>query len=208
MPSSSCGKTTILRSLIGLETLDSFLLNCARVITNVLPSQRGMGIVFQNYALFENMTMLGNVAYALKCRSERCKDAKKTALSVLESVGMTAHKDKAAEGRHCPHTGAIPGDHPVRRAHVSTGCGCTSALRLELKELQRKYRSTYSYITHNQEEAFVMSDRIMVMNNGRVAQIDTPTPLINHPTDAYVERFVKYNINLKIESLLPFWCNA
>ena len=215
---SGCGKTTILRSLIGLETLDSGrILNCGRDITNASPSQRGMGIVFQNYALFENMTVLENVAYALKCRPERRKDAEDTALSVLESVGMTAHKDKrpvnlsggqqqrvAIARTLALSPEIILFDEPMSALDVDARL----ALRLELKELQRKYRSTYIYITHDQEEAFAMSDRIMVMDNGRIAQIDTPTNLIDHPADVYVERFVKYNINLKIESLLPFWRNA
>ena len=123
---SGCGKTTTLRILIGLlEPDEGMILLDGRDITRAAPDDRGMGIVFQNYALFENMTVLGNVEYALKFKPELRGDRRAIATSVLEQIGLIDLMDRwgsgsfgwsAAAGVHCPHAGAQSEDHPIRRA--------------------------------------------------------------------------------------------
>jgi len=211
---SGCGKTTILRILIGLTRPDSGeILKDGRDITHLPPSERGMGIVFQNYALFENMTVLGNVEYALKRRPELKKNARETALQMLQVVGLEEHahkKPRQLSGGQQQRVAIartlalkpdiILLDEPMSALDVDTRL----SLRQELKALQRRFGTTMVYITHDQEEAFALSDRIMVMSEGRIHQLDTPKAIIEHPADEYVERFVIRNISIKIDSLIRF----
>ncbi len=216
---SGCGKTTILRILIGLETADSGeILKDGVDITNTPSAKRKMGIVFQNYALFENMTVLRNVGYAL-LKSAGTKDvynkdtAKTKAMEMLELVGLGEHINKkprelsggqqqrvAIARTIALNPDVILFDEPMSALDVDTRLG----LRTELKELQKRFGTTMIYITHDQEEAFAMSDRIMVMDAGVIHQLDTPHNIIDHPTDEYVRRFVIKNIDIKINSLIQF----
>ncbi len=216
---SGCGKTTILRILIGLETAESgTIFKDGKEITNLPSSQRHMGIVFQNYALFENMSVLKNVTYALlnsasiKGQYNKAEAAKK-ATEMLQLVGLEAHLDKkprqlsggqqqrvAIARTLALNPDVILFDEPMSALDVDTRL----SLRSELKELQKKFGTTMIYITHDQEEAFAMSDRIMVMDAGVIHQLDTPHNIIDHPADDYVRRFVIKNINTKIDSLIQF----
>ena len=216
---SGCGKTTILRILIGLETADSGEIIKDGVNITVFPSaKRKMGIVFQNYALFENMNVLRNVEYALlksaatKGEYDKQKASAK-AQEMLELVGLTEHLDKkprelsggqqqrvAIARTLALNPEIILFDEPMSALDVDTRLG----LRSELKELQRRFGTTMIYITHDQEEAFAMSDRIMVMDAGVIHQLDTPHNLIDHPADDYVKNFVIRNIDIKIKSLIQF----
>ena len=216
---SGCGKTTILRILIGLETADSGkIIKDGTDITNAPASRRGMGIVFQNYALFENMTVLRNVMYALM-NSTAVKGqydktaAEKKAKEMLMLVGLEEHLSKkprqlsggqqqrvAIARTLALNPDVILFDEPMSALDVDTRLG----LRTELKELQKKFGTTMVYITHDQEEAFAMSDRIMVMDAGTIHQLDSPQNIIDHPADDYVKQFVIKNINIKINSLIQF----
>lgn len=216
---SGCGKTTILRILIGLENADSGrIVKDGKDITAVPSAQRHMGIVFQNYALFENMSVLKNVTYALlnsaTTKGQYTKaEAKKKAHEMLELVGLDAHADKkprqlsggqqqrvAIARTLALNPDVILFDEPMSALDVDTRL----SLRSELKALQKKFGTTMIYITHDQEEAFAMSDRIMVMDAGIIHQLDTPHNIIDHPADDYVTRFVIQNINTKIDSLIQF----
>ena len=216
---SGCGKTTILRILIGLETADSGeILKDGINITNIPAAQRKMGIVFQNYALFENMSVLRNVEYAL-LKSKGMKEsftresARIKAKEMLELVGLSDHLDKkprqlsggqqqrvAIARTLALNPDVILFDEPMSALDVDTRL----SLRAELKELQKRFGTTMIYITHDQEEAFALSDRIMVMDAGVIHQLDTPHNIINHPADEYVKRFVIKNIDIKINSLIQF----
>ena len=216
---SGCGKTTILRILIGLETADSGrIVKDGTDITAVPSAQRRMGIVFQNYALFENMTVQKNVAYALlnsaatKGEYNRAS-AVQRAKEILELVGLAEHMDKkprqlsggqqqrvAIARTLALNPDVILFDEPMSALDVDTRL----TLRSELKELQKRFGTTMIYITHDQEEAFAMSDRIMVMDVGVIHQLDTPQNIIDNPADDYVKRFVIKNINTKINSLIQF----
>lgn len=216
---SGCGKTTILRILIGLEKADSGeIVKDGINITDWPSAQRKMGIVFQNYALFENMTVLRNVEYAL-LKSSNTRDiyskteARNKAKEMLELVGLTEHQNKkprqlsggqqqrvAIARTLALNPDVILFDEPMSALDVDTRL----SLRSELKELQKRFGTTMIYITHDQEEAFSLSDRIMVMDEGVIHQLDTPQNIIDHPADDYVKRFVIKNINIKINSLIQF----
>ena len=216
---SGCGKTTILRILIGLETADSGTIEKdGKDITHTHPSERNMGIVFQNYALFENMTVLRNVAYAL-LKSSATKnsydksEAIRKAREVIEIVGLSEHLNKkphqlsggqqqrvAIARTLALNPDIILFDEPMSALDVDTRL----ALRSEIKEIQKKFGTTMIYITHDQEEAFAMSDRIMVMDAGVIHQLDIPSNIIDFPADDYIKNFVINNINTKINSLIKF----
>ena len=216
---SGCGKTTILRILIGLETADSGkIVKDGKDITTAPSSQRRMGIVFQNYALFENMSVLKNVTYALLSSaatkgSYSKSEADKKAREMLDLVGLSEHVTKkprqlsggqqqrvAIARTLALNPDVILFDEPMSALDVDTRL----SLRSELKELQKRFGTTMIYITHDQEEAFAMSDRIMVMDAGVIHQLDTPANIIDNPADDYVRRFVIKNINTKINSLIQF----
>ncbi len=211
---SGCGKTTLLRILIGLAEPDiGAVIKDGMDITLYPPAKRGMGIVFQNYALFENMTVLGNVEYALKKRRDTAKSARKAALEMLEIVGLSEHAHKkphklsggqqqrvAIARTLALKPDIILFDEPMSALDVDTRL----SLRAELKALQQRFGATMIYITHDQEEAFALSDRIMVMGEGAIHQLDTPRNIIDNPADDYVERFVIKNLQIKIDSLVQF----
>lgn len=211
---SGCGKTTILRILIGLlPPTSGRILKDGVDITDTPPARRGMGIVFQNYALFENMTVLGNVEYALKINKATRAEARARALAMIERMGLLEHKDKkpaslsggqqqrvAIARTLVQSPDVILFDEPMSALDVETRL----ALRRELKELQVEFGTTMIYITHDQEEAFAMSDRIMVMREAELVQLDTPENIIASPADDYVRHFVLDNLQTKIDSLSRF----
>lgn len=212
--SSGCGKTTLLRILIGLLRPDEGkVLKDGHDITYSRPDRRGMGIVFQNYALFENMTVLGNVEYALKVKKETRETARETAEKMLEAVGLTEYAGKmprALSGGQqqrvaiartlALHPDIILFDEPMSALDVSTRI----LLRGELKKIQAAFGTTMIYVTHDQEEAFAMSDRIMILHEGDICQLDTPEEICKHPADEYVRTFVLDNLRAKIDSLSKF----
>ena len=214
---SGCGKTTILRILIGLlKPVGGTIIKDGEDITALPPAARGMGIVFQNYALFENMTVLQNVEYALKIRKENKsaegrKAVRQRALDMLGQMGLSEHADKlpamlsggqqqrvAIARTMVLSPDIILFDEPMSALDVDTRL----ALRAELKRIQKEFGTTMIYITHDQEEAFAMSDRIMIMREANVVQLDTPENIVDHPADEYVENFVLKNLQIKIDSLM------
>jgi ABC-type Fe3+/spermidine/putrescine transport system ATPase subunit len=211
---SGCGKTTILRILIGLLAPSSgTILKDGRDITGKPPSERNMGIVFQNYALFQNMTVLGNVEYALKFHKDRKAASRSIAENIIEQVGLTEHirkkpyklsggqQQRVAIARTLVmNPEIILFDEPMSALDAATRL----LLRKEIKRIQEKFHSTMIYITHDQEEAFALSDRIMVMDQGVIHQLDTPENIIRSPTDSFVREFVIDNLELKINSLIKY----
>lgn len=216
---SGCGKTTILRILIGLLNADGGSVTKDGIdITNMEPSGRGMGIVFQNYALFENMTVLENVEYALKIKKEnKSPEAKKRlrerVMNLLERMDLLEHMNKrpvqlsggqqqrvAIARTLIMNPDIILFDEPMSALDVATRL----SLREVLKDIQRDFGTTMIYVTHDQEEAFAMSDRIMVMREANIVQIGTPEEIIHHPADDYVKEFVIDNIQTKVDSLIKY----
>lgn len=216
---SGCGKTTLLRILIGLlKPTSGTILKDGKNITNVAPSSRGMGIVFQNYALFENMTVLENVEYALIIKKEnktkeRKQAVREMALELLEQLQLTpflnrrpmelsgGQQQRVAIARTLiMKPDIILFDEPMSALDVATRI----SLREEIKRIQKEYGTTMIYITHDQEEAFAMSDRIMVMQEAKVVQLDQPENILEHPANEYVENFVLKNLKLKMDSLRKY----
>jgi len=209
---SGCGKTTLLRILIGLEKQDGGIIEKDGVeISNLKPSERGMGIIFQNYALFPNMTVLENVEYALKLRKDKKANARKIATETLEMIGMSEHLDKKPRqlsgGQQqrvaIARTLALNPDIILLDEAISAlDVANREIMKRELKEIQKKFNSTMIFITHEQEEAFYLADRVMIMSEGNIEQIDTPENIYNNPKNQYIKDFVIAHLEQKYESLL------
>lgn len=216
---SGCGKTTILRILIGLLQPDGGRVTKeGEDITNKPSFARGMGIVFQNYALFENMTVLENVEYALKIRKENKtpeakKEVRERVMKMIEHMDLMEHIDKrpallsggqqqrvAIARTLVLNPDIILFDEPMSALDAATRL----SLRKVLKDIQKDFGTTMIYITHDQEEAFAMSDRIMVMKEANIVQIGTPEEIVNNPKDEYVKEFVIDNIQMKVDSLVKY----
>lgn len=211
---SGCGKTTILRILIGLlEPSTGSIIKDGQDITNYHPSKRSMGIVFQNYALFENMTVLSNVEYAIKLNPQLKSRSREIANNLIEQVGLKKHRNKrpyslsggeqqrvAIARTLALNPDIILFDEPMSALDVETRL----SLRQEIKDIQQTYGTTMIYITHDQEEAFAMSDRIMVMNEANIVQIGSPEEIIRNPVNTYIENFVIKNLQMKIDSLIKY----
>jgi len=211
---SGCGKTTLLRILIGLDHADSGeILKGGKDISGLSSYDRGMGIVFQNYALFPNMTVLQNVQYALTLRKETKKDAKNIALRTLEQVGLLdqMHKrpNQLSGGQQqrvaiartlATNPDVILLDEPISALDVTN----REIMKAELKALQKKFNVTMLFITHDQEEAFFLSDRVMVMHEGDIQQLDTPLNVYRYPANDYVKTFVVEQLDKKYEDLLRY----
>lgn len=209
---SGCGKTTLLRILIGLETQNSGqILLDGKDISKLKPSERGMGIIFQNYALFPNMTVLENVEYALKLHPETKGKSREIAQRTLEQIGMHDQLNKrpnqlsggqqqrvAIARTLALNPKIILLDEPISALDVSM----REVMKRELKEIQKKFNSTMIFITHEQEEAFYLSDRIMVMSEGDIEQLDTPKNIYDHPANQYIKDFVIAHLDQKLQSLL------
>ena len=213
---SGCGKTTLLRILIGLlePTAGKIFLDGAD-ITALPASKRSMGIVFQNYALFENMTVRKNIVYAAQLKAKKDKTVTKKEIDaradeMLALLGISALADKypaelsggqqqrVAIARTLIHNPSIMlFDEPMSALDVATRL----QLRDVIKNLQADFGTTMIYITHDQEEAFAMSDRIIVMDNAEICQFDTPENIIRNPASDYVKQFVVENLQKKINSL-------
>lgn len=209
--SSGCGKTTLLKIIIGIENPTSGKITKDRKnITKVDPSQRGMGIVFQDYALFPNMTVLENVTYALKLKLKDKNAAKEKSMQMLEMVKMDGHlnkyphelsggqKQRVAIARTLAlEPDVVLFDEPMSALDADNRL----TLRKEIKNIQNKLKTTIIYITHDTEEAFSLSDRVMVMNSGNIEQLDTPKEIFNNPKSDYVRSFVTNHLVEKVKSI-------
>jgi len=211
---SGCGKTTLLRILIGLETADSGeILKSGKDISGLKSIERGMGIVFQNYALFPNMTVLENIEYALTLRKDTKKEARNIAMKTIEQVGLADQINKkpnqlsggqqqrvAIARTLATNPDIILLDEPISALDVTN----REIMKKELKAIQKQFNATMLFITHDQEEAFFLSDRIMVMNEGNIEQIDTPIELYKHPANQYVQEFVVEQLDKKYFDMLRY----
>ncbi len=208
---SGCGKTTLLRILIGIEGFDGgSIYKDGRDISSAHPSDRGMGIVFQNYALFPNMTVLQNVMYALKFDPARREHARDIALDIIEKVGLgeqlnkKPHKLSGGQQQRVAiaRTLALSPDIVLFDEPMSAlDAANRLTLRREIKDIQSKFGITMIYVTHDQEEAFSMSERIMVMEGGKILQLDTPKEVYHHPANDFVHNFVTVHLEEKIRSI-------
>ncbi len=200
---SGCGKTTLLRLLAGFYTADEGEIRFGdRVVNEVPPHERGIGMVFQNYALWPHMTVSENVSYGLKLRKVSSSDMAARVQGVLAKVGLTGLGDR--------YPGQLSGGQQQRvalaRALVlnpqmllldeplsNLDAKIRVQVRAEIRKLQKELAITAVYVTHDQEEALAMSDRIAVFNLGRVCQVGPPKALYERPANRFVADFIGIN---------------
>ena len=198
--SSGCVKTTTLRIIAGLEQPDagSVWLD-GREVTGLEPNQRNVNTVFQNYALFPHMNVAENIGYGLKLKKVPKSEIRKKVSQMLELVQLEGYEKRkpselsGGQKQRVAIARALVNNPEVLLLDEPLGAldlQLRRAMQIELKHLQKKLGITFIYITHDQEEAINMSDRIAVMKDGRIEQIGTPDEIYNHPKTSYVATFV------------------
>lgn len=197
---SGCGKSTSLRMLAGLETVTSGTITIGdRDVTHLEPRERDIAMVFQNYALYPHLTVAENIAFPLRATKTPRREALARAATVAESLGLgklLARKPKDLSGGQQQRV-AI-GRAIIREPSVFLFDEPLSNLdaklrvetRTELLQIQRRLGITSVYVTHDQEEAMTLSDRMVVMRDGKIAQQGTPQEVYARPADTFVAAFV------------------
>jgi putative spermidine/putrescine transport system ATP-binding protein len=197
---SGCGKTTTLRMVAGFEEPTSGAIRIGdRDVTHLKPNQRNVGMVFQAYALFPNLTVAQNVGFGLKVQKKPAAEIKSRVEEMLKLIKLPHLADRypyqlsGGQQQRVALARAIATkpqvlllDEPLSALDAKIRV----SLRDEIKGLQRELGITTVYVTHDQEEALSMSDRIVVMSEGRVEQIGTPFEIYNHPRTRFVASFV------------------
>src|SRR5437868_3701341 len=197
---SGCGKSTTLRMVAGLEEIsDGSIRIGARVVNDVPPKDRDIAMVFQNYALYPHMTVYKNMAFGLKLRGmpkaqihQRVMEAAK----ILEIEHLLERKPKALSGgqRQRVAVGRAIVREPAAFLFDEPLSNLDAKLRVttraELKRLHHRLKTTTIYVTHDQEEAMTLGDRIVVMKDGKIQQADTPLRTYNHPVNRFVAGFI------------------
>ncbi|WP_047243589.1 putative 2-aminoethylphosphonate ABC transporter ATP-binding protein [Chromobacterium subtsugae] len=196
---SGCGKTTLLRLIAGLDAPDDGrILLSGRDITDAAPAKRDYGIVFQSYALFPNLTVADNIAYGLTPRRDKARHEPRVR-ELLDVVGLPGAERKypsqlsggqqqrvALARALATAPGLLLLDEPLSALDARV----RERLRDELKSLQKRLGVTTLMVTHDQEEALAIADRVVVMNAGRVEQVGTPAQIYRQPASRFVAQFV------------------
>ncbi|MBV6659071.1 MAG: ABC transporter ATP-binding protein [Devosiaceae bacterium] len=204
---SGCGKTTTLRLVAGFLQPTSGTIRLGDKDLTRLPAHgRDIGLVFQNYALFPHLSVQQNVGFGLKQRNLPSAEQDRRALQMLERVGLAhlaqrlpaelsgGQKQRVALARALViEPPLLMFDEPLSNLDAKLRVD----MRVEIRELQRANGTTALYVTHDQEEAFSISDRVAIMNEGRIMQLDTPETLYQRPANSFVARFVGF------ENLIP-----
>ena len=198
--SSGCGKTTILRIIAGLEYPDGGkVLLEGKNMENTGPEKRNVNMVFQNYALFPHMNVAQNIGYGLKIRGagkEEIKKRVKEMLSLVQLDGYESRRPAAMSGGQRQRVAiarALINNPKVLLLDEPLGAldlQLRRQMQMELKHLQKELGITFVYITHDQEEAINMSDRIVVLRDGKIEQMGTPAEIYDKPRTSYVAQFV------------------
>ncbi len=199
---SGCGKTTTLRLVAGfLQPTSGTILLGDKDLTRLPAHGRDIGLVFQNYALFPHLSVQQNVAFGLKQRKLTLTDRDTRAVEMLDRVGLAhladrlpaelsgGQKQRVALARALViKPPLLMFDEPLSNLDAKLRVD----MRVEIRELQRANGTTALYVTHDQEEAFSISDRVAIMNEGRIMQLDTPETLYQRPANTFVARFVGF----------------
>ncbi|MBU2643163.1 ABC transporter ATP-binding protein [bacterium] len=197
---SGCGKTTFLRCISGFEELDEGQIFIDGVSMKGIPAhKRPVNTVFQNYALFPHLSISNNVGYSLDIRGVSKKERNQRVADVLDMVDLTGME------RRMPHqlSGGQQQRVALARAIINRpklllldeplsalDHNLRQAMRLELKNLQHRLGISFIFVTHDQDEALTMSDRIVVLNGGHIQQIGVPTEIYDHPVNRFVAEFI------------------
>ena len=197
---SGCGKTTLLRAIAGLESLSSGSIAIdGRVVNDLPPRERDIAMVFQNYALYPHMTVAENLAFGLKLRGHARADITRRVTDAARVLGLEAlldarprrlsggQRQRVALGRALvrePKVFLL--DEPLSNLDAKLRV----AMRVEIARLHHRLHATMIYVTHDQIEAMTLGQRIVVLNNGEIQQIDTPMRLYERPANLFVAGFI------------------
>jgi iron(III) transport system ATP-binding protein len=209
---SGCGKTTLLRMIAGFNSVDSGqIFFDSKVINDVEAHKRDIGMVFQNYAIFPHLTVADNVAYGLKAKKVPKAEIATRVQNALEQVQIEALKDRkpnelsggqqqrvALARAFVIEPGVLLMDEPLSNLDAKLRV----QMRSVIKKLQRRLGITTIYVTHDQEEALAISDRIAVMSNGDIMQVGTPEEIYKKPQNTFVASFIGVSnfIDAQVES--------
>ncbi|MEX0340269.1 MAG: ABC transporter ATP-binding protein [Arenibacterium sp.] len=197
---SGCGKTTLLRVIAGFEPPTAGVLRLGgRDISRLPPNQRPVNTVFQNYALFPHMSVANNIAFGLEMLGKSKAETRETVDEMLKLVQMEAlrarrtseisggQQQRVALARAlAPHPEVLLLDEPLSALDFKL----RKEMQIELKRLQSETGITFVFVTHDQEEALTMSDRIAVMSAGKILQIGTPREIYDQPAERFVANFI------------------
>lgn len=197
---SGCGKSTLLRMIAGLEDITSGKIYIGdRVVNDIPPKDRNIAMVFQNYALYPHMTVFENMAFGLKLRKFPKDEIEKRVKEAAELLGIKEfldRKPKALSGGQRQRVAV--GRTIVRQPQVflfdeplsNLDAKLRVQMRIEINKLHKRLRTTMIYVTHDQVEAMTMGDRIVVLKDGIIQQVDSPLELYNHPVNLFVAGFI------------------
>ncbi|HDL19040.1 MAG TPA: sn-glycerol-3-phosphate ABC transporter ATP-binding protein UgpC [Bacteroidetes bacterium] len=197
---SGCGKSTTLRMIAGLEEISAGEIYIdGRLVNDVPPKDRDIAMVFQNYALYPHMTIYDNMAFGLKLRKypkDKIRQRVEETAEILSITGLLKRKPKVLSGGQRQRVAV--GRAIVRRPKVflfdeplsNLDAKLRVQMRAEISKLHQQLKSTMIYVTHDQVEAMTMGDRIVVMKDGKVHQLDTPLNLYHHPVNKFVAGFI------------------
>lgn len=212
---SGCGKSTLLRCIAGLTELDGGrILLENRDLSKLPPRSRGVGMVFQSYALFPNLTVSQNVEYGMKMRGQSKEDRRRRCEELLALVDLEEKRDvypQSLSGGQQQRVALARSlavqpkvlllDEPLSALDAKI----RKNLRTEIREIQRRLGMTTLFVTHDQEEALTMSDRVCIMNNGRIVQDGSPEGLYSAPRTEFVARFMgSYNVLTRVQAMALF----
>lgn len=204
---SGCGKTTTLRMIAGLEEntqgqilFDQDIVSDPENKKFLLPEKRNVGMVFQSYAVWPHMDVFDNVAYPLKLKKWPKDQIKKAVFDILDLVemkGLEYRKSHELSGGQQQRIALARGlvmqprilllDEPLSNLDAKL----REKMRKDIREIQQRLKLTMVYVTHDQKEAFQMSDQVVVMNKGSIVQAGSPSEILNHPINDFVADFVK-----------------
>ncbi len=197
---SGCGKTTLLRMIAGFNSIDEGEILLGELCLNNIPAhKRNIGMVFQNYAIFPHMSVFKNVAYGLKARKVERDEIEKRVIEALKMVQMESFKDRSPSqlsgGQQqrvalaraiVIHPDVLLMDEPLSNLDAKLRV----QMRTIIRKLQKDLKITTVYVTHDQEEALAISDRIAVMKLGEIQQIGTPEEIYAHPKNTFIGDFI------------------
>ncbi len=197
---SGCGKTTLLRMIAGFNSIEEGTIRFGeKVVNNIEAHRRNIGMVFQNYAIFPHMTVFENVAYGLKARKVEKREIEKRVNEALEMVQILNLKDRhpanmsggqqqrvALARAIVIHPDILLMDEPLSNLDAKLRI----QMRTTIKKVQKKLGITTIYVTHDQEEALAISDRIAVMKDGKIQQVGKPQEIYSRPANEFVANFI------------------
>ena len=206
---SGSGKTTVLRMIAGFEKPDSGTISLlGRDVTDLPPYERDVNTVFQDYALFPHMNVLENIEYGLRVKGNEKQDRRKRALEALQQIRLSGFENRkpaqlsGGQRQRVALARALVNRPSVLLLDEPLGAldlKLREQMQIELKALQREVGITFIFVTHDQEEALSMSDRIVIFNHGRIEQIGSPREIYENPRSAFVSEFVGQTNRIQVQ---------